>query len=170
MTSPRAIKTIQGYYNDPGNSGARQLFDWAAKQRGSKQSTVNEIEEGAGLKRADVISTMKELDRLRFGKFIVGRRNKESRMIWNVGLGDLGRCAQGTVVDFDEPAMSHDLPQGAEAAGARPDDILHLFHLRPELRISLKLPANLTALEARRLADFVLSLPFDRADRTEGSR
>ena len=39
--------------------------------------------------RAFVVTAMKELDRLGFGKFVVGRRGNQSRMIWNVGLGDL---------------------------------------------------------------------------------
>jgi hypothetical protein len=161
MTSRRAIKTIQGYYNDPSNPDATLLFDWAAKQRGSKQSTVSEVMKGAGLERAYVILAMRELDQLRFGKFTVGRRNKESRMTWDVDLGDLGKVAQGLAVDFEDPVLSHGTPQAPDVPGAGSDEILHVFHLRPELRISLKLPSNLTPGEARRFAEFILTLPFE---------
>jgi hypothetical protein len=161
MTSDRAIKTIQGFYTHPDNSNTRQLFDWAAKQRGARESTVDQVVEGAGLERAYVIYAMRELDRLRFGKFTVGRRKKPSRMTWHVDLGDLGRCAQGSKVDFEEP--SHGTPPAPDVPGTGSDEILHVFHLRPELRISLKLPSNLTPVESRRLADFILSLPFEES-------
>jgi hypothetical protein len=163
MTSPKAIKTIRGYYNDPASPEARQLFDWAAKQHGSKETTVSQMEEGAGLTRADVVTSMKELDRLRFGKFTVGRRSKESRMTWYVDLGALGQCAQGHEIDFDDPLEP--AAPGNEAA-----DIVHVFHLRPERRISLKLPSNLSAAEARRLADFILALPFPMATEAGASK
>jgi hypothetical protein len=165
MTSDRAIKTIQDFYNHPDNSDTRKLFDWAAKQRGAKESTVSQVMEGAGLDRAYVIYAMRELDRLRFGKFTVGRRNKESRMTWHVDLGELGRAAQGSKVDFED--LSHGTPLGPGVPGGGSDEILYVFPLRPELRISLKLPSNLTAPEARRFADFVLSLPIDRAGTTD---
>ena len=87
MTSP--TQKPGGYSIGP--QGATQL----------RSSTVEQIEEGAGLNRTYVIKSMKELDRVGFGEFVVGRRSKPSRMIWKVGLGDLGRCAQGSVVDFD---------------------------------------------------------------------
>jgi hypothetical protein len=163
MTSRRAIKKIQGYYTDPDNTVARSLFDWAAKQGGSKQSTVSEVVSGAGVSRSDVILAMKELDELRFGKFTVGRRQKESRMNWDVDLGELGKIAQGLADDFEDPVLSQGPPRAPDVSGAGFDEILHVFHLRPEVRISLKLPSNLTSGEARRLADFVLSLPFEDA-------
>jgi hypothetical protein len=161
MISPKAIKKIQDYYNDPSDPETKRLFDWAAKQRGSKESTVEQIQEGTGLKRAYVIGAMKELDGLGFGQFVVGRRNKFSRMIWKVGLGDLGRCAQGSAVDFDDSELTEGTARDPDASENRADEILHFFHLRPKLRISLKLPSNLTPGEARRLADFILSLPFE---------
>jgi hypothetical protein len=163
MTSDRAIKTIQGFYSHPDNSETRKLFDWAAKQRGARESTVDQVVEGADLKRAYVIYAMRELERLRFGKFTVGRRDKPSRMTWHVDLGDLGKVAQGLAEDFEDPVLSHGSPQAPDFLDAGSDEILHVFHLRPELRISLKLPSNLTPVEFRRLADFILSLPFEES-------
>jgi hypothetical protein len=164
MTSRRAIKFIQGCYTEPDNSEARSLFDWAAKRGGSRQSTVSEVMKGAGLDRAYVISAMKQLDQHKLGKFTVGRRSKESRMNWDVDLGELGKVAQGLADDFEDPALSHGFsPRAPDVPGAGLDDILHVFHLRAERRISLKLPSDLTEVEARRLADFVLSLPFKNA-------
>jgi hypothetical protein len=163
MTSERAIKKIRDFYNHPDNSDTRQLFDWAAKQPGARESTVPQVMEGADLDRGYVIYAMKELDKLRFGKFTVGRRNKKSRMTWFVDLGDLGRCAQGADIDFDEPVMSHGTPQGPVADAGESD----VFILRPGVRISV--PSDLTQREARQLAIFVLAIP-DRTNRTDGSK
>ncbi len=164
MTSRKAIKFVQDCYSDADNPDAALLFDWAAKRGASRESTVSEVMKGAGLDRAYVISAMKQLAQYRFGKFTVGRRNKKSRMIWDVDLGELGKIAQGLAEDFEDPALSHGFsPRAPEVAGPGLDEILHVFHLRPELRVSLKLPSNLTAAEARRLADFILSLPFENA-------
>jgi hypothetical protein len=171
MTTRRAIKKIQGYYADPDNSQATLLFDWAAKQGGSKQSTVSEVMKGAGLDRAYVIMAMKELDQLRFGKFTVGRRRKVSRMTWDVDLGELGKIAQGLADDFEDPVLLHDSsPRAPDVPSAVLDEIVHLFHLRPELKISLKLPSNLTPGEAKRLADFILSLPFEDTKSASSTR
>jgi hypothetical protein len=160
MISERAKKRIQDYYADPKEAETRKFFDWAAKQRFSKESTVEQIEQGAKVTRAFVVTAMKELDRLGFGKFVVGRRGNQSRMIWNVGLGDLGRCAQGKIVDFEELEPSESA-SAEDLANTGVQEILHLYQLRPDLRVSFRLPANLTRGEARRLADFVLSLPFE---------
>jgi hypothetical protein len=70
----------------------------------------------------------------------------------------LGKVAQGLADDFDDPALSHGFsPRAPDVPGAGLDDILHVFHLRPELRISLKLPSNLTAAEGAEMRDLHLS-------------
>lgn len=38
----------------------------------------------------------------------------------------------------------------------------HQFYLRPDFVVSVELPVDMTTAEARRLADFVLCLPFPR--------
>jgi hypothetical protein len=161
MIAERAKKRIRDYYVDPANDGTRRLFDWAAKQNFHKETTVDQIEQGADLDRAWVIYAMKELAQLGFGKFVVGRRGNDSRMIWKVNLGDLGRYAQGSNVEFDEPELASGPPQTSAEPAAQ--EIVHFYQLRPELRLSLKLPLDLTPGEARRLADFILSLPFEDA-------
>jgi len=42
--------------------------------------------------------------------------------------------------------------------------LTHRFHLRPGLVVHVDLPVDMTVAEARRLADFVLCLPFRRGD------
>jgi hypothetical protein len=165
MTSPRAIKTIRAYYNDPDSPESKRFFDWAAKQQGRKQSTVSQVQKGAGLDRAFVIAAMKSLQQLRFGKFTVGRRNKESRMSWDVDLSDLGRCAQGSDVDFDEPVTSHGTPQGPVVTDAGES---HVFIMRPGLKILL--PSDVTPDEGRQVSNWVLLVSKARTDRTDGGK
>jgi hypothetical protein len=161
MIAERAKKFIRDHYADPDNTSTRKLFDWAAKQGFPKESTVDQIERGAKLDRAYVIYAMKELGQLGFGRFVVGRRGNDSRMVWKVRLGDLGRCAQGETVEFDEPELTPVLPRESETATEGAQDIVHFYQLRPDRKLSLSLPSDLTPREARRLANFILSLPFE---------
>jgi hypothetical protein len=53
--------------------------------------------------------------------------------------------------------------QGVELAVVDPNcDTEHCFWLRPDLRIFLDLPGNLTPTEAGRIADFVRTLPYTK--------
>jgi hypothetical protein len=160
MIAEKAKRRIRDYYADPSDEKARRLLDWAAKQGFPKESTAEQIEHGADLDHAYVISAMKELAQLEIGQFVVGRRKNKSRIIWKVRLGDLGRWAQGQAVEFDEPKLP--VPyQESETAQRGAEDIVHFYQLGPERRLSLSLPSNLTPHEARWLADFILSLPFE---------
>jgi hypothetical protein len=170
VISERVKKKIQGYYADPKNVDTKKLFDWAAKQRFSKESTAEQIEQGAKVTHAFVIAAMKDLEELGFGKFVLGRRGSKSRMIWNVGLGDLGRCAQGKNVDFNEPEPVESPLEEADLANTGVQEILHLYQLRPDLRISIRLPADLTPVEAKRVADFIRSLSFEGSAPANGQK
>jgi hypothetical protein len=162
MITQKGKEKIREAYADPSNEDARKLFDWASSQTDKAESQVEQIMRGAKLSRPYVVHAMKELAQLGFGQFVVGRRNNRSRMIWNVNLGDLGRCAQGEPVEFDEAEPAEMPSQQTQSIKPGEQNIVqHFYLLRPELRVSLKLPANLTRGEARRLADFILSLPFD---------
>jgi hypothetical protein len=170
MISEKVKKKIQDYYADPEEAETKRFFDWAAKQRFAKESPVAQIEDGAKVSRTFVVQAMKELDRLGFGKFVVGRRGNQSRMIWNVGLGDLGRCAQGKDVNFNAPEPLQGSSEEADLANAEMKEILHFYQLRPDLRISFRLPSDLTPVEAKRVADFILSLSFERSAHTNGQK
>jgi hypothetical protein len=161
MIAEKAKRRIRDYYADPSNEEARRLLDWAAKQSYPEETDVDQIVDSAGLDRAYVIYAMKELAQLGFGQFVVGRHKKPSRMIWKVRLGDLGRHAQGETVEFDEPEITPKLSHESETAKHGAQDIVHFYQLRPERKLSLSLPSDLTPREAKRLADFILSLPFE---------
>jgi hypothetical protein len=170
MITEKAKERVREYYADPADENARKLFDWASRQTDQAESEVEQIVRAAKLSRPYVIYAMKELAQLGFGQFVVGRRNNRSRMIWSVNLGDLGRCAQGEPVEFDEPELAETPSQQPQSVKPGEQNIVHFYQLRPELRLSLKLPSNLTRGEARRLADFILSLPFEEAIPTSPPR
>jgi hypothetical protein len=171
MITEKGKEKIREAYADPSNEDARKLFDWASRQTDKAESEVEQVMRGAKLSRPYVVDAMKELAQLGFGQFVVGRRNNRSRMIWSVNLGDLGRCAQGEPVEFDEAEPAETPSQQPQSAKLGEQNIVqHFYLLRPELRVSLKLPANLTRGEARRLADFILSLPFEDSIPTSPTR
>ncbi len=70
--------------------------------------------------------------------------------------------------DHDEPptpgnGRSHDFHAPAPAqAPARSQAVEHVFVLRPELRVALALPVDLSPREAAALAEWVRNLSFDR--------
>jgi hypothetical protein len=161
MIAEKAKRRVRDYYAEPSNEDARKLLDWAAKQSCPEETDVDQIVGAVRLERAYVISAMKELTQLGFGQFVVGRHKKPSRMVWKVRLGDLGRYAQGETVEFDEPEITPKLSHESETAEHGAQDIVHFYQLRPDRKLSLSLPSDLTPREARRLADFILSLPFE---------
>lgn len=48
-----------------------------------------------------------------------------------------------------------------EAVESGRDFLVHIFHLRPGMRIELELPNDLRPDEAKRLSEFIRTLPFD---------
>ena len=53
------------------------------------------------------------------------------------------------------PGFDYRTEEGGPARMTR-----HSFQLRPDASIALELPSDLTQLEARRLAEFIRTLPF----------
>jgi hypothetical protein len=116
----------------------------------------------------DMVRSAKQLPP-EIGTFKAGRRGHPSRIDWAAPVGSL--CGH----DFTEQESSalggidaepqneaespvktpHCVVSGAEAM------IEHPFALRPGLRVTLSLPADLTQIEAERLATFLRSLPFN---------
>jgi hypothetical protein len=139
----------------------RAVMDhFASRERNRRTTTVERLlsnlaNDGTKLSRGDVIRVLQGLEKLGCGQFIAGRKGHPSRFEWSVGLVDVGRAAAGEVIEI-QPAPVEEL--GDEPA----DDLLeHHFRLRKDLDVPLRLPADLSATEAARLAAFVQTLPFD---------
>lgn len=85
------------------------------------------------------------------GTFLYNLMNKGM----NVGTQHIKRMA-------DAVARLEDPTSAASAEAAINDNALltHEYHLRPSLKVSIELPADITEKEAERLSLFVRSLPY----------
>lgn len=113
---------------------------------------VKQRQEGSGaswggLSRNTVIRCFHFLERTSCGRFVVGRRGRESRFEWWVSMKELAHLC----LEVAEPSTEMD--EDADFVG-------HEYRLRPDLTIGFQLPSDLTEREAKRLADFVRTLPF----------
>ena len=149
------------------NAAKAMLDHFASRERNRRTTTIERLlsnlaNDGTKLSRGDVIKVLQWLEKLGCGHFIAGRKGHPSRFEWSVGLVDVGRAAAGEVIEI-EPAPAEELAE--EPA----DDLLeHHFRLRKDLDVPLRLPADLSATEAARLAAFVQTLPFDATASKQG--
>jgi len=144
------------------------------REKDSKETKLERLEDlirfqGGSPSRVDIVSLLKGLQEAGCGRFIVGRRGAASRFEWSVSLRSVGRAAtsgSGEVsqIDLDADERDGDDDSMDEADNA---SITHTFALRPEYRVKLRLPTDLTAREAKRLADFLRTLPFDDHENLE---
>jgi hypothetical protein len=148
---------------------AKAIFDaFSERKNNSKSLTVDRIqglasESGREFSRGEVIEVLKRLANLEFGSFLNGRRGQPSRMNWNVGIVSLGTAAAGEGVEIENlHATDADLESGENGIEAESEDYMDVsFPLRPDFNVPLRLPKDLSAKEAARLANFIQLLVFE---------
>lgn len=153
---------LRRLYNDTNVNKA--VFDYfAARLNNSAETTVDRLHaviraQLPDVSRRDIIELFKVLQRRGCGEFVTGRKGYPSRFVWSVELIAVGKAASGEPTEI-EPLTDADRRPGQtdENEGTL---IVHPYALRPDLRIELALPRDLTAIEASRIADFVRTLPF----------
>jgi hypothetical protein len=142
---------------------ARSILDHLAnRQRDWNETTVDRLQTnvakaGVELSRSEVVDVLRALEAAGCGDFVVGRRGKSSRFVWRSSLVGVGRLAAGEPVAELElaPAQGHEEEES--------ETVEHQYHLRPGSKpVILRLPADLTPIEAGRLAEFVRTLPFEQ--------
>ena len=135
---------------------AKILVHFANRRKDRKTVEVDRLQEILpDVARGEIIDVLKKLDDLKIGRFLVGRRGAVSRFEWDFSLRSVGKAAmgEGTV----EPVAA-EFDEGEEA---QPSAVIrHEYRLRSDFAAHIELPADLTAREANRLADFVKTLPF----------
>jgi hypothetical protein len=109
---------------------------WPPQQESaSVDDIVTEASEaGIAADRRALVHFLKDLERLQYGQF------------------ELLGCPSHT--NLEKPVSS---PPDVHTTGT----ISHRFVLRPDFRVDVDLPADMTQAEARRLAAFITSLPFE---------
>jgi hypothetical protein len=150
---------LQSFYNE--NETAKLVLDhFASRERNRNTTTVDRLlislgETGIVVPRYDLIKILRRLEDLNCGKLIAGRKGHPSRFVWAVGMVEVGRVAAGASVKLEAAPAT-------EADDSSDDDLLeHHFRLRKDLDVPFKLPADLSASEAARLAAFIQTLPFE---------
>lgn len=147
------------------SANAKAVLDhFADRQKNASETTVDTISAtlnrgGVDVPRAEIVGILRDLARAGAGQFVVGRKGHLSRFVWTGSSTEIGTSAQGGASRRNSepgPLTASSLPQRVKGF------VEHPFLLRPGVGVSLGLPSDLTLTEARRIADFVLSLPFER--------
>jgi hypothetical protein len=152
------LKALRNLYQS--DKVARAFLDYAARrQRNAVETPVDRVRmnlrhEGCAASRKDTIELFRKLADIGCGEFVVGRRGRESRFLWSVGLVSVGRAASGESEEIER--ITEDDSSDDETS----DTLTHRFHLRPDNTVEFDLPTNLTESEANRLADYIRTLPF----------
>lgn len=162
------IKKLKDIYSK--NPAARATLDeFARRERNRTETKVDNLlylkVANRPITRGEIIQVFQEFERIGCGTFIVGRKGHPSRFQWTVGLPSVGKAAAGEDVPLDviseeEREQADELPEGELETYA--------FPLRPNLKVELQLPTDLSSAEASRLADFIKALPFDRKSSDQG--
>jgi hypothetical protein len=162
------IKKLKDLYL---KSGAAQalLDEFAQRERNRTETKVDNLlylkVDNRPITRGEVIQVLQEFERVGCGTFVVGRKGHASRFQWTVGLPSVGKAAAGEDVPLE--VISEEERQQADELPERELET-YAFPLRPNLKVELELPTDLSSAEASRLADFVKSLPFDRRSGDQG--
>jgi hypothetical protein len=94
------VEGLRGLYRD--DRAARVLLDrWAGRQRRASVSDVGALLRDQQLKdvlgRGDVVRIFKALESCDCGRFVAGRRGKESRFVWSVDCIRVGEVSKNGV-------------------------------------------------------------------------
>lgn len=140
------------------NDVNRSFFELLSRRhRNAAITTVEQAMEWTKGERREVVELFKQLEGATIGTFVIGRRGAQSRFEWSVRLTDVGYAYAGEIEEV-EPASQNDLQ---DETGLDEQLVEHEYRLRPELKVVLSLPSNLTKREAERLSSYIATLPYD---------
>lgn len=162
------VQSIKNYTED-----FKPIFEMLSKkEQPVKATTVDSIVSSSHLSRAQVIDLFKKLAEAGAGEFRMGRRGQPTRIEWAYNLSDVGKLALGEADEIkplyaDEgrkgprsmPSVPHKRgrPVGSKNKTSELND--HVYLLRNDVKVHFKLPKDLNQNEAKRLAEFVQTLP-----------
>lgn len=98
----RKVRAVQIIYAD--NLAARTVLDYFATRDTAERET--EIESLGNrlvsLRRGQILSVMRGLQKLELGRVYQGRRGHKTRFVWAAPMNQVGRAAQGQITTIDE--------------------------------------------------------------------
>jgi hypothetical protein len=175
-----AIPQLRELYNS--SPAAREILnvfsDWKENKKVTSVKRVQRrlARKGSALARQEIVQIFEAFHSMGLGEFITGDGVARPRFVWGYPLLELPRVASGesweleplhddaiAVNGNDSPGEDRDEDADDDApreARARGGSIKHIFRLREDFSVKMRLPADLTAGEAFRLADFIKTLPF----------
>lgn len=158
MTNQKHITDIKHLYKS--NPTVKRFLDWCAdRQHARKATTVDRAVQVLQIPRPDVVALFRALGETGVGEFLVGRGGAQSRFVWSYAMASVGQVAKGTGAPLD-PISGNEGPDADEDDEIDGNVISHRYQVRGDHCLEFKLPANLSKAEAKRIADFVLTLPF----------
>jgi hypothetical protein len=143
------------------------FFDWASGVRSTpRETTFEELQAALKITKSKAREFAADIEAAGIGTRIFGRRSFKSRVRWEYTLQSVAKAARG-LSDSLEVVSQNNFPatvtESSEASGSSndPDDAEHIFQLRSSRRVNFRLPRDLTAREADRLAAFIKTLPLE---------
>ena len=145
---------------------------FSKKEQPVRATTVDSIVSSSHLSRAQVIDLFKKLAGAGVGEFRMGRRGQPTRIEWSYNLSDVGKWALGESSEIkplyvDEerkgpksvsPVIKRGRPFGSKNRVSS-EMYDHVYLLRNDAKVHFKLPKDLNHNEAKRLAEFIQTLP-----------
>lgn len=162
---------------------ARKVFTWLAEAEiEDKRTTVEDLLEHCQVSRRSAINLLRALDRAGVGEFKVGRKGHPSRFEWDEdpqAVAERFEQLDGSDGHDDEHEPDEPKSNGrahgqlfdeallqaspARRGAARDVELIeHNYVLRPRLRVSVQLPADLSAREAEVLGEWLRNISFER--------
>jgi len=106
----------------------------------------------------DLVKFLKTLDATGLGKFVAGRKGKDTRIDWKYHPKSIGTTALGKTNRLNSTMKGLSAYDG----GGDDDNLAnHSFLLRPELVVDIVLPTDFSKKEAERLSRWLNTIPFD---------
>lgn len=122
--------------------------------------SIDEAQEVSGLRRASVLERFRQLQAQGEGYLRLGRHGHPTRFYFRSAAP--GRDGQGARPPAAAAIVAAKTPPAARDSDAvAPAELVeHLYQLRPDLRLTIRLPGDLSDREAGRLARFIETLPL----------
>ena len=180
-----AIPQLRELYNS--SPAAREILASFADWENKKVTSVKRLHrrlarKGSAIDRPEIVQFFQSLHAMGLGEFLSGDEGRRPRFVWGYPLLDLPRVASGEAwelqplqespeignghseIELDEDDILEDSPVGDSRGGSLSGGsmIKHIYRLRGDYVVKLRLPMDLTPTEAGRLADFIKTLPFGR--------
>ncbi|MEH2566748.1 hypothetical protein [Bradyrhizobium sp. AZCC 2289] len=162
---PKIVKGLQKANRDAWPT-TLTFFDWASGVRSTpRETTFEELQAALKMTKSETREFAADIEAAGIGIRIFGRRGFKSRIKWEYTLQSVAKAARGMSESLELLSQGN-LPAAAESSEAggysnHPNDADHVFQLRSSRRVNFRLPKDLTAKEADRLAAFIKTLPLE---------